>query len=61
MYSAHNEGKIFIAKRFIRTLNNKIYNYMTSISKNFYIDKLDDTANKYNNMYHSIFKMKPID
>ena len=61
MYSAHNERKIFIAKRFIRTLNNKIYNYMTSISKNFCIDKLDDTANKYNNMYHSIFKMKPID
>ena len=61
MYSAHNEGKSVIAKRFIRTLKNKVYNYMTSISKNFYIDKLDDTANKYNNMYHSIFKMKPID
>ena len=30
---------------------------MTSISKN--IDKLDDIVNKYNNTYHSIFKMKP--
>ena len=33
MYSTHNEGKALIAERFIRTLNNKIYKYMTSISK----------------------------
>ena len=25
--------------------------YMASISKNVYIDKLDDVANKYNNTY----------
>ena len=31
MYSAHNEGKSNVAQRFIRTLKNKIYNYMTSI------------------------------
>ena len=49
MYSTHNEGKSFVAERFIRTLKNKIYKYMTSISKNVYIDKLDDTVNKYNN------------
>ena len=29
MYSTHNEGKSVIAERFIRTLNNKIYKYMT--------------------------------
>ena len=29
MYSTHNEGKSVIAKRFIRTLKNKIYKYMT--------------------------------
>ena len=34
---------------------------MTSISKNVYIDKLDDTVNKYNNAYHSTSKMKPVD
>ena len=33
MYSAHNEGKSVIAARFFRTLLNKIYKYMTSISK----------------------------
>ena len=34
MYSTHNKGKSVVAERFIRTLKNKIYKYMTSISKN---------------------------
>ena len=33
---------------------------MTSISKNVYIDKLDDIVHKYNNKKHRIIKMKPI-
>ena len=57
MYSTHNEGKSVFAERFIRTLKSKIYKYMTSISKNVYIDKLDE----YNNTYHTTVKMKPID
>ena len=61
MYSAHNEGKSVVAERFIRTLKNKIYKYMTSISKNVYIDKLDDIVNKCNNTYHIIIKTKPVD
>ena len=51
-YSTHNEGKSVVAERFIRTLKNKIYKYMTSISKNMYIDKLDEIVNKCNNTYH---------
>ena len=61
MYSTNNEGKSVVAERFIRTLKNKIYKYMTSISKNVYIDKLDDIVNEYNNTYHTTIKMKPID
>ena len=61
MYSTHNEGKSVVAERFIRTLKNKIYKYMTSISKNVCIDKLDDIVNEYNNTYHTTIKMKPID
>ena len=61
MYSTHNEGKSVIAERFIRTLKNKIYKYMTSILKNVYIHKLDDIVNKQNNTYHSAIKMKPAD
>ena len=34
---------------------------MTSISKNVYIDQLDDLVNEYNNTYHSSIKMEPID
>ena len=34
---------------------------MISISKNVYIDKLDDIVNKYNNSYHSTTKMRPVD
>ena len=34
---------------------------MTSISKNMWIDKLDDIINKYNNTCHSTTKMKLID
>ena len=61
LYSMHNERKSVIAERFIRTLKNKIYKYMISVSKNIYIDKLDDIANKCNNTYHSTIKMKPVD
>ena len=61
MYSTHNEGKSVVPERFIRTLKGKIYKYMTSISKNVYIDKLDDIVDEYNNTYHTTIKMKPID
>ena len=49
MYSIHNEGKSIAAERFIRTLMTKICKYMTSVSKNLYIDKLNDIVNEYNN------------
>ena len=61
MYATHNEEKHVIAERFIRTLKNKIYKYMTSVLKNVHIDKLDDIFNKHNNKYHSTIKMKPVD
>ena len=61
VYSTHNEGKSVVAERFIRTLKGKIYKYMTSISKNVYIDKLADIVDEYNNTYHTTIKMKFID
>ena len=61
MYSTHNERKSVVAERFIRTLKSKIYKYMTSISKNVYIDKLDDIVDECNNTYHTTIKMKPTD
>ena len=61
MYSTYNKGKSVVTEKFIRILKNKIYKYMTSTSKNFYIDKLDDLVNKYNNAYHRTIKMKLVD
>ena len=61
MHSTHNEGKSVVAERFIRTLKSKIYKYMTSISKDVYMDKLDDIVNEYNNIYRRTIKLKPID
>ena len=61
MYLVHNEGKSVVAERIIRTLKNEIYKYMTSVSKNVYIDKLANIANEYNNTYHRTIKMKPGD
>ena len=60
MYSIHNEGKSVVAEEFIRTLKTKIYKYKTAISKNVYIDKLNDMVNEYNDTYHRTIKMKPV-
>ena len=56
MYFIHNEGKSVVAEKFIRTLKTKIYRYVTSISKNVYIDKLEDIENEYNNTYYRIVR-----
>ena len=46
MYSTHNEGKSAVAEKFIKTLKNKIYKYMTLKTMN--INELDYLVNKYN-------------
>ena len=61
MYSTHNEWKSAVAERFISTLKNKAYKYMTSFSKNVYIDELEHIVNKYKNTCHKTIKMKPVD
>ena len=59
IYSTHDEGKSVVAERFIKISKNEIHKYMTSISKNMYIDKLNDIVNKYNNIYHTTIKKNP--
>ena len=61
MYSIHNDQKSVVTERFIRTLKTKIDKYTTSISKNVYINKLDNVVNEYNNTCHRTIKMKPLD
>ena len=61
MYSTNNEGKSFVAERFTGSLKNKMYKYMTAVSKNAYIGQLNDIVNEYNNTYHRTIKMNPAD
>ena len=57
-YSTHNEGKSVVSEKCIMTLKNRIYKYMTSVSKNIYIDELDNIVNKCNNTYHGAIDVK---
>ena len=59
--STNNERKSVVAETFIRTLKNKIYKYITPISKNVYIDKLADKVNEHNDTYYSTIKTKLAD
>ena len=61
MYLMHNERKSVIAERFIRTLKNKIYKHLVSVSKHLCIDTLGDLVHKYMNTYHSTIKIKLVD
>ena len=57
MYSIHNERKSVATESFIRTLKNKIYKYMTSISKSVYLGKVDDIFDKHINTNHRTNKI----
>ena len=56
MYSTQNKGKSVVAERFIRTLKRNIYKHIIAVSKNVYIDKLDDLINEYKNTYYRTIK-----
>ena len=61
MYSTHNEDKSVVAERFIRTFKNKTYKYMTSVSQNVCVDKLNDIVNECYNTYDKTINIKPVD
>ena len=61
MYSTHSDGKSVAADKFIRNLKNKTYKYMTSVSQNVQIDKLNNIVDKYSNTYQSTIKVKSTD
>ena len=47
MYSAKNEWKSVVVGRIVETWKSEIYKYMTSVSKNVYLDKLADIVNTH--------------
>ena len=61
MYSTYTQGiYTVVADRFIKTLKNKIFKHMATVSKKVCFDVLDDIVDKYNNTSHKTIKMKPI-
>ena len=54
MYSIHNKGISVVPERYVRILKKQIYKYMTSISKNVYVDTLN---NMVDNKYQETIKM----
>ena len=61
MYSTHNEGKLIVTERFIRTLKGKIYKNITANDSKFYFSYLNKIVVEYNNTYHHFISKKPID
>ena len=61
MYSTHNKGKSVVTERFIKNSKYKIYKHMIAVSKNVYINKLDEIVDKYNKTDYRAIKMKPAD
>ena len=57
MYPTHNEGKLVITERSIKTLKAKIYKKMTANDRKSYLPYLNKTVDQCNNTYpyhHSI-------
>ena len=61
IYSRYKEKKSVAAERFLKTLKNKNYKYLTSVLKNVSINNLANIVDKYSNTYHITIKMKPVD
>ena len=60
-YSTHGEHKSAIAKRFNRTLKERMWRRFTADNTRNWIDILYDLVSKYNNGYHNTIRMKPVD
>lgn len=58
-FTTHNEKQANYVERFIKTIKNKIYRYMTSKNTTRYIDVLSDIVNSYNNTWHSGIQSEP--
>ena len=55
------KGNLLLLKDLLKPLKITFVNTWLQYQKNVYIDKLDDTVNKYNNTHHRTIKVKPVD
>ena len=62
LYSTNNsEIKSAVVERFNRTFKNTMYKKFTENNNTIFYNILDELVNNYNNKYHSIMKMSPIE
>ena len=62
LYSTYNsEIKSSIIERFNRTFKNMMYKKFTENNSTIFYNILDELVGKYNNKYHKIIKMTPIE
>ena len=61
LYSTENEEKSSIVERWIRTIKEKMFKYLTDNNTYKYIDVLPDLVEYYNNTVHSSTKLTPTD
>ena len=59
LYSTENEEKSSVVERWIRTMKEKMWKYLTANSTNAYLNVLSDLVKEYNNTRHSSIKMTP--
>ena len=52
IYSTHSKGKSIVAERSMRTQKTNIYKNLPTVSKNIYIDRLDEIVDKFNKTDH---------
>lgn len=59
-FSTKSDMKAALAERFIKTVKEKIYKYLSAKpTNNRYIDVLQDLVTSYNHTYHSSIRMAP--
>ena len=59
IYSTHNEGKLIMAERFIKTLKAEIYKQLAAIDSKSYLPCLNKLVHQYKNTYHHSINKKP--
>ena len=60
LYSTENEEKSSVVERWIRTMKEKMWKYLTANFTNVYMNVLSDLVKEYNNTRHSSIKMTPV-
>lgn len=60
IFSTHSGQKASLAERFIRTIKSRLWKYFTAHETRQWVDVIQKLVEDYNNTFHSIVKMTPV-